>query len=316
MQHFNTIDQVQIKNSFVTIGSFDGVHRGHQTLIHDMVQCAREQGAPTVVVTFFPHPVVVLKNLQGPFYLTTPQERADLIGALGVDYIVTLRFDHQLSSYSARRFMELISQNLGVQQLWVGPDFALGRNREGGIEELGKIGQHLGYQVQVVSPLTTAGEKISSSQIRDQLSRGDIQGVAHQLGRWYSLEAMVTYGDSRGSKLGFPTANLDLSPDRLLPLAGVYACRAHIGEKIYQAVTNIGVRPTFESQPVTPRVEAHLIDFHGNLYKEHLCLEFIEFIRPEMRFSSVQMLIQQIQSDVQRALEVLPNAGQTPRLSA
>lgn len=316
MQHTTSIDQIQLQDSFVTIGSFDGVHRGHQTLIREMVQNAHEQGSPAVVVTFFPHPIVVLKNLHGPFYLTTPEERAELIGSLGVDQVITLQFNHQLAGYTARQFMTLLSDHLGLRELWVGSDFALGRGREGTPQVLGEIGQDLGYTVHTVSPITAAGEKISSSQIRALLAQGDIQEVARQLGRWYSLEAVVTYGDSRGSKLGFPTANLDLAPERLLPLSGVYACRAYIGDAVYQTVTNIGVRPTFESEPVLPRVEAHLIHFQGNLYEEPLRLEFIDFIRPEMRFSSVEMLIQQIQSDIQRTLEVLPNASQTPDLSA
>ena len=316
MQHSTSIDNIQLQNAFVTIGSFDGVHRGHQALIHEMVNSAKKHEAPAVVVTFFPHPIVVLKNLQGPFYLTTPEERAELIGLLGVDHVITLRFDHQLARYSARQFMEMLNAHLNLNELWVGPDFALGRGREGSAQMLSEIGKDIGYTIHAVSPLTTSGEKISSSQIRELLSTGDIQGVGRQLGRWYDLKAMVTHGDSRGHQLGFPTANLDLAPERLLPRAGVYACRAYFKQGIYPAVTNIGVRPTFESQSVLPRVEAHLINFHGNLYDKPLRLEFIDFIRPEMRFSAIPMLLQQIQSDIQRALEVLPDASQTPDLPA
>ena len=256
------------------------------------------------------------RTCKGPFYLTTPEERAELIGALGVDHVITLHFDHELAKRTARQFMEMLSERLGLRELWVGPDFALGRGREGTPEVLSSIGHDLGYTVHTFSPITISGEKISSSRIRTLLGEGNMQGVAHQLGRWYSLKAIVTHGDDRGHQLGFPTANLDLAPERLLPLAGVYACRAYVDNEVYLAVTNIGVRPTFESQPVLPRVEAHLINFRGNLYEKMLRLDFIDFIRPEMRFPSIQMLLQQIQSDIQHALEILPNASQTPNLPA
>lgn len=317
MQHLNSLNKIKLKESWISIGSFDGVHRGHQYLIQQMVAEAHALNIPAVVITFFPHPVVVLRGLQGPFYITSPEERAQLLGSLGVDIVITLEFTPKLAEMTAEEFMKMLSNRLGIKQLWVGADFALGKGRLGTPAALAELGQALDYSVKIISPLANSNreEKISSSRIRQYLSEGNVAGIAQLLGRWYSLEAPIIHGDGRGHQLGIPTANLALAPERLIPRAGVYACWATLqGERI-PAVTNVGVRPTFEAQPLPPRVEAHLIDYRQDIYGKEIKLDFIDFLRPEMRFQSINSLLEQIQNDIKNALEVLPHASETPGLS-
>jgi riboflavin kinase / FMN adenylyltransferase len=314
MQHDTSLDNIHLAASCATIGSFDGVHRGHQTILSSLALTAHAVGLPAVAITFFPHPAIVLGKIQSPFYLTSPDERAALIGTTGVDYVLTITFDHHLAALDAREFMLLLSSHLGLRTLWVGQNFALGRNRSGNITSLSQLGQQFGYQLQVIDPVLSEGEVISSSMIRSHLGKGDVRTAAMMLGRWYSLPGRVVHGDGRGRGLGIPTANLDVWQERLLPLPGVYATRAWVGENCFASVTNIGYRPTFENQAPLPRIETHLFDYNGDLYGEELRLELIDFLRPEQRFSNVSILLDQISVDIHQAHEVLKHAPQTPDL--
>ena len=308
MRHFHSLEGLELHYSWATIGMFDGVHLGHQSILKPLAQEAHAAGHQSVVVTFFPHPMVVLRNHQEPFYLTTPEERADFMGQLGIDVVVTLTFNHALAATSAETFIQQVSASLGLRQLWVGYDFRLGRDRQGDIPTLRHLGEELGYSVRVLPEVRADSARVSSSQIRALLKEGQVQLAAHALGRPYSIEGRVVQGEHRGRLLGFPTANLDGWPHKLLPANGVYATWAWVGDSFANservpAVTNLGIRPTF--QGVERRIEAHLIDFNRDLYGKPLKLEFIEFLRPEQRFASIDALATQIGADKQRAQERL-----------
>ncbi len=305
MQHFTSLEPLHLQGAWVTIGAFDGVHRGHQALLRDFVAEARAHRAPAVVVTFFPHPAEVLGNRPNPFYLSTPEEKAARIARLGVDVLVTHPFNRQIAQRSAREFMEDLHAHLGLRRLWVGYDFALGRNREGDIPTLRRLGKALGYTLHVVAAYRLDGEVVSSTRIRKALARGEVEVAARLLGRPYAVPGEVVQGDGRGRHLGFPTANLAVWPRRMMPAAGVYACWAETPAGVYPAVINLGVRPTFERRPAAPRLEAHLLDFSGDLYGQTVTVHFMRRLRSEQRFPSAEALAAQIARDVAAAREAL-----------
>jgi riboflavin kinase / FMN adenylyltransferase len=315
MQHFHSFDEInsnargalKLGNAWATIGSFDGVHRGHQAILLPMIAAAHAAGGAAVVITFFPHPVVILRGVSDPIYLNSPEERAQLLGELGVDVVVTLPFDRALANLTAAEFMQKISASIGLRQLWIGDDFALGRNRQGDQAELRRIGEQLGYSLHVVEKVTDAGpgERISSSRIRDLLRGGQAADAERLLGRPYSVAGAVIHGDGRGRGLGFPTLNVGYWPGKIVPRYGVYVTWTWVGERRLPSVTSVGVRPTFDNPPAAPRVEAFLIDHSEDLYGQVVRVEFLQFLRPELRFESVQDLIDQMILDTQNAREVL-----------
>ena len=306
MQHHHSLDGLNLSNAWTTIGSFDGVHRGHQVILNHVVRGAHSAGSPAVVVTFYPHPAVVLRSLQEPFYLTTPDERARILTELGIDHVVTLPFSHEIARLTAEEFMLLLSNHLGLDHLIVGNNFALGRKRSGDIPTLRELGKSLGYEVEVLSPALVNDQMISSTRIRERVNEGQVTEAAALLGRWYRVGGKVVHGDGRGRLIGIPTANVAFWPEQVVPARGVYACLAWIHNKAVPAVTNIGLRPTFEVDNLVTRIETHLLDFNEDLYDMDLQLDFIKYIRPEMRFPSADALIEQIHNDIRSAREVLP----------
>ena len=316
MHHYRTLERLHLDRAWATIGSFDGVHRGHQSLIKQMVAAAHAGGNSAVVVTFYPHPAVILRGIQEPYYLTSPDERADLLHNLGVDAIITLTFDRSLASQSAEDFMTLLSQQIGLRQLWVGPDFALGKGRQGNLPVLQEIGRRLGYSVNVVEQVAVGEERISSRQIRSLITDGKVREAAEMLGRPYSVKGEIIHGDGRGKELGIPTANLLVWPERLLPANGIYATWVDRGDERLASVTNVGIRPTFFTLASLPRVEAYILDFNQDIYREQIGVEFVEFFRPEIRYTSINDLIEQIHKDIEQAREVLSHDSRTPGLPA
>lgn len=305
MQHFWSVDGVNLQSSWITVGTFDGIHLGHQAIIRELVSGAKRAGLPSVVITFHPHPAVILRKRDRSFYLTNPEERAELLGDLGVDFVVSYPFTTEVSEMSARQFIDQLYSHLNFEKLIVGFNFALGKGREGDVATLTRFGESYGFSVQSVAPVTNGGEVISSSQIRLSLADGDVDRVAKFLGRHYRLSGPVIPGDGRGRLIGIPTANIDVWVEQALPKAGVYACTAHaLGQK-WNAVANIGYRPTFESAQVQPRVEAHLLDFKENLYSETISLDFVKRLRDERRFESAEDLVTQIHQDIATAREIL-----------
>jgi riboflavin kinase/FMN adenylyltransferase len=308
MPHVTSLAGLSLQNSWLTIGVFDGVHRGHQEILRSLTAGAHAQGAPAVVFTFSPHPASVLAGIDIPC-LTTPQERADLLLALGVDWVVTHPFDQELAAQSAEDFMESMRRHFGLCRLLVGHDFALGRGRAGTAERLAEIGRCLGFEVIRVEAVRQGAGIISSSAIRRQLAEGDVAGAVHQLSRFHSLAGTVVPGDGRGRTIGVPTANVDVPAGKVLPANGVYACLAWVDGKPWQAVTNIGVRPTFTSGQASARVEAHLMGYSGDLYGRQVRLEFAARLRGEQKFASVEALVAQIKADIAKAREILPGPG-------
>lgn len=305
MTHVTSLKDVQLSQpSLVTIGVFDGVHLGHQQLIRALVARAKASGSLTVVLTFHPHPDVVLRGLTGRYYLMTPEEKAEALRALGVDWVVTQTFDEAFRQTSASDYVRQLCGHLNMTELWVGQHFALGYEREGNLDYLRKLGEELGYGVHAVELVADEQhEVISSTGIRALLADGKVDSVAALLGRPFMVEAEVVRGDQRGRTIGFPTANLDVWDGLVLPAHGVYAGWATVDGQRHPAVTNIGVRPTFDGQRMT--VEAHLIDFDGDLYGKRLNLTFEFWLRGERRFNGIQELIAQIQADVAEGRRLL-----------
>ncbi len=307
MRHVKTLEAISLTDSWLTIGVFDGVHRGHQAIIRRLVEGARRAGAPAVVLTFHPHPEVVLKGLRQPFYLTLPEERAALLGALGVDVVVTQEFTRELASRPGEAFLRQLKRHLGFTHLWVGYDFAMGRARDMDTERLRALQDKYAYHLKVLHPVAVNGETISSSKIRTWLRNGEVEQAHRGLGRPYALKGEVVPGDGRGRQIGIPTANVRPPEEQLVPARGVYACRVRVGASLYRAATNIGVRPTFDgaSSPLQT-VEAHILDFHGDLYGEEIEVQFLRRLRDERRFAGIQDLLGQIHQDIRLVREVVP----------
>jgi riboflavin kinase/FMN adenylyltransferase len=305
MQHLRALDQIRLKNTALAIGSFDGVHRGHQDLIARLHTRARDQGWQSVVLTFYPHPSVVLRERTPAFYISTPEEKAELLSELGVDFVITQKFDLELSRVEAPEFLARLTQQLGFGALWAGEDFAIGYQRRGNRHFLQKASEEQGFEFHLVEPFKLEGEIVSSTRVRESLRSGDVARVAKYLGRPFELPGIARQGAGRGRQLGIPTANLELWEERAYPARGVYACYASVGDRRLQAVTNIGLRPTFEDELEAPIVEAHLLDFNEELYGEEVRLTFVDRLRDERKFEGPQALLEQIERDVSRAREIL-----------
>ena len=291
----------------LSIGVFDGVHLGHQALIAETVRQANEAGLLSGVVTFARHPRQVLGKHKELPHLTSPEQRTKLLEAAGIDRVITLSFTTELASLPAADFIGLLIKYLSMKSLVVGPDFALGKGREGNIEALKALGNSLDFKVRVVPPRLRNGHKVSSTLIRKAMAESDMARVHDLLGRYFSLEGKVVRGEGRGATLGIPTANLETKPDQALPADGVYATIACAGGNTVPAVTNIGTRPTFGAGRRT--VETHLLNFSGQLYGQVLEIAIIEQIRPERKFISADELKTQIKDDIVRARQILEKTG-------
>jgi riboflavin kinase/FMN adenylyltransferase len=305
MQHSTHITDLQLGKTWLTIGSFDGVHQGHQVLLRKLVQGAHAVGAEAVVLTFHPHPVVVLRGMNDPFYLSSIDEKLEQFELLGVDHCVTMEFNLTVASYTAQYFIHLLTRQMKVEKLLVGQGFALGRGRTGDVSTLSRIGEQEGFSVEVLDTVAMDGVIASSSQIRKLISDGEVDTASEYLGRNYSITGIVSHGDGRGKTIGFPTANIAIPHLRLLPKSGVYVCRIKINDKVFNAVANIGVRPTFNLNDPIPHLEVHILNYNNDLYGQLIEVEFVKFLRGEIKFSSVDHLVGQITKDIDHAKEIL-----------
>jgi riboflavin kinase/FMN adenylyltransferase len=299
-----TLAQASVQGGgYVTIGVFDGVHRGHQQLVTRMVDAAHAAGGTAVIVTFDPHPATALGRKPPPL-LTTVAERAALLDALGLDVLVVLPFTPDLARTCAVDFIAALVRYLRLAELWGGPDFALGARREGDIPFLQRLSAEWGFAVRVVEPLMWEGALVNSSRVRAALEAGDLVQATGCLGRPYRLAGTVVHGRSVGRSLGIPTANIAPPPERFIPATGIYACLAHT-ERLgtHPAVINVGTRPTFAEHALV--VEAHLLDFAADLYGQMLALDFIARLRDELAFPSVDALVEQIHKDIAEARSIL-----------
>lgn len=298
MLHVHHLTDARLSQpAIVTIGVFDGVHRGHQHLIGRLVAAAHAHGHLAAVLTLFPHPDRVIRGLTGRYYLTTPDEKAALLGALGVDAVVTHPFNDEVRHMRAAAFIDLLRDHLQMRSLWVTADFALGYKREGNFAYLSAQGQEKDFDVVQIDLLRSEDHRqISSSGIREALLAGDLRTANDWLGRSYRVQGVVVHGDHRGRSIGFPTANLEVWDEQIVPANGVYACWAWLDGVRHKAVTNVGLRPTFGATDAI-RVEAHLLDFDGDLYGQTLALDFVARLRDEQKFSGLDALVQQIRAD-------------------
>jgi len=293
--------------SSISIGVFDGVHLGHRYLLRNLKESAQGAGHLSGVVTFNRHPDELLAPHREIRYLTTLEEKVDLLGEVGLDLVVALPFTRDMAQTTARDFVLALLERLQMKELWVGPDFALGKGRQGDSTHLQTLAEELGFQLHVMQPLTDAGEVISSSRVRALIREGRVSDAAQLLGRSPSIAGTVVHGARRGHKLGFPTANLAPNEMIVTPANGVYAARVVWDITNHAGVVNIGRRPTFENLSQTI-LEAHVLDFTGDLYGKNVRVEFIERLRPEQRFESAEALISQMRKDVdntRRALKEL-----------
>jgi riboflavin kinase/FMN adenylyltransferase len=291
------------QESILTVGAFDGIHVGHQELIRRLVEQAGGQNRLAGLVTFYPHPTIILRPSSPTLYLTTPGEKMALLEPMGLDWIAVLSFTSQLATMTPRQFMACLYNRVNMRGVWVGPDFALGRDRMGNADTLRCLGNELGFQVYDMPYVAQGDDKVSSTYIRTLLRRGRVKDAARLLGRPYSISGEVVHGAHRGRCLGFPTANVDVHADRVVPANGIYATFARLGKDRYQSVTSIGVRPTFDRGERS--VETYLFDYDGSLYGCDLVVEFVARLRPEKRFPDVKGLVAQIEQDVVAAREML-----------
>ena len=293
------------QGSVATVGTFDGVHLGHWEVLREISRRARRTGRPSVLITFWPHPLRVVKPEVAPRLLTTSIEKKEILAQTGLDYAVFLPFTRRLSRYTPRRFVEeILVARMRVRELVIGYDHGFGRGRSGDAETLGAMGAELGFGVEVVPPIVAGGGPVSSSRIRKALLAGEVRAAHVGLGRPYSLRGVVVKGDGRGRHLGFPTANLQISDSqKLVPREGIYAVRAKVPAGTCDGALHIGPRPTFPGSPAT--IEVHLLDCSANLYGTEVQLELIERLRGVRPFASAADLIDQMTRDVQRARRVL-----------
>lgn len=313
MEIIDNLSSVNLNHeTLITIGAFDGVHRGHQYLIQQMVAEARQTKRLAGLITFHPHPSAVLSPYNPTRYLSTPGEKAALLERLGLDIMAILPFDQTMAQTPARDFIDQVRRHLHMVELWVGADFALGRDREGDVETLRALGQDMGFIVRIIEPLTWQGQIISSTRIRSLILKGKVRQAAQLLGRYPSLAGEVVRGSHRGHCLGFPTANLEVRKERVIPADGIYAVYVRLGEERHQGVANVGVRPSFEIGGERI-VEVHILDFNEDIYGCDLVVEFVERLREERRYADVAELKAQIERDIAQARHILAEEGDGER---
>lgn len=290
-----------------TIGVFDGVHRGHRYLIDRLKDHARSRGLASGVITFANHPRTVLAPGAAHAYLIPLEERVERLQATGVTHVLPLAFTRQLSQLSYREFIDKLTDRLSMKGLVVGPDFAVGKGRKGTAEVVAALGRDQGFTINVVESLILDGEVVSSTAVRACLASGNLPRARMFLGRPHSLAGEVVHGDHRGRTLGFPTANIAVPPEIMLPLDGIYCTIAWVDGQPRDSVTSIGVRPTFNG--TDRKVETYIMDFAGDLYGQHLRIDLVERVREEKRFASVEDLVVQMRIDVRTAREILAKRG-------
>ncbi|GMR12386.1 MAG: bifunctional riboflavin kinase/FAD synthetase [Gemmatimonadota bacterium] len=296
------------RGTVVTIGTFDGVHRGHWEVLKEITSRAAATDRRSVLVTFHPHPLTLVRPEVAPPLLTMPDEKKEVLAESGLDYAVFLTFSPVLAAYSPRRFVEeILTDRLGMDELVIGYDHHFGKGRAGDADTMRALGDGLGFAVDVVGPVMAGDTPISSTRIRRALLTGDVTEASEGLGRPYSLRGLVIRGDGRGRTLGFPTANLHVvgggPGEKLIPPPGIYAVWGMLRSGAYAGALHVGPRPTFRGS--APTIELHLMDFEGDIYGEEVRVDFVKRLRDVEPFDSVKALVAQIREDVDVAKKVL-----------
>lgn len=297
------------EGTVITVGTFDGVHRGHEAVLGVVRRRAQELGAKGLLVTFEPHPLAVVRPEASPRLLTTAAEKAALLECSGLDYVVFLPFTRELADFAPRRFVEeILVGRFKLRHLVMGYDHGIGRGRSGGVEALVELGSELGFGVDVVPALAFEGAPVSSTRIREALLAGDVAFAARALGRPYAFSGTVVKGDRRGRTLGFPTANLAVEGGgKLLPGEGIYAVRATLEGEVIEGVLHLGARPTFPG--ATETVELYLFDFDREIYGERVRVELCAWIRGIETFESVEALVEAMHADCAAARRIFTAGG-------
>lgn len=302
-------DVVRNPDTVLTVGTFDGVHAGHKVLINTVIEKAREKGIRSVIVTFDPHPREIINpGGTGIKLLSTLQERSELLADLGVDEMVVIPFDRDFSLLTSEEFVrEIIWKKIGVKEFVIGYDHHFGRNREGTIDTVQKLGEELGFESYVVSKQEVEHKTVSSTAIRNAIQKeGDMKLAADFLERFYILNGTVVHGDKRGKKIGFPTANIHPeNPEKVIPKKGVYAVWVRVNGRYHKGMMNIGVRPTFDGHEQT--LEVHIFDFDKDIYGKDIQVQFVERVRDERSFNGIEDLKKQLEADQKKVQEVLKN---------
>lgn len=305
MNVYRDLDQVpaSLIDPVVTLGNFDGVHRGHRRIFELLNDEARALGGGALVITFHPHPLKVLFPERAPLLITTLEERIELIRRCGVGHLLCIPFTTEFARRSADRFVdEVLVDRLAVRKVIVGEDFRFGRDRAGDLAFLRDRGEKHGFEVKTVQPIRLDGTEVSSTRIRQAIRAGEVRESARLLGRRYGIQGTVVTGDRRGKGLGFPTANLNTGAE-LLPPNGVYAVWAQVEGEWLPGVASLGIKPTFAGSTYT--IEVHIFDFGGDIYGRPLRVDFVDRLREERSYPNVQALVEQIERDVQQARRVL-----------
>ena len=300
MQILRGLYSTDIQPVAVTIGNFDGVHFGHQSMLNELQAAARKRGLQTAVVIFEPHPREFFTPWQAPARLTSLREKLELFGTMGVDRVHVCRFDALFAQKNAADFIHALHEKLHAQFVLIGDDFRFGSGRAGDFALMEKIGAQCGFEVRAVHSVLHEGVRISSTAIRAALAAGQIRMARDYLGRPYSISGRVVHGDGMGRKLGFPTANVQMKHN-LPPLKGIYVVLAHAeGLGVLQGVASLGVRPTLK-QDAKPVLEVHMFEFAQQIYGKHLRVEFLQKLRDEEKYPSLEALTRQIALDVENA---------------
>ncbi len=306
IENLEDIDK-PFKNAVITIGNFDGVHIGHQALFHEVIEKADLLGSTSLAMTFEPHPIRVLKDNGHPPLLTPFNQKVELIAKSGIDALICIPFTHEFAAITAKEFVyDVLLGRIGMRTIVVGKDYTFGKNRQGNLNLLKSYAEAFDFEVDVVDWVPVSNNKpqrISSTRIREMLLNGNVQNAQKLLGRPYQVSGSVVPGRNRGGKLlGFPTANIQLT-DELCPKTGIYAVSVNCLGQRHLGVANIGYSPTFDDQEFT--IEVHILDFKSDLYGKPITIKFIERIRDEIKFASIDELSDQIARDVETARRIL-----------
>ena len=298
----------RVCNPISTVGNFDGVHLGHQALLKEVVAKTRRVGGDSVVLTFDPHPLAIVAPHLHLRLLTTQDEKLSLFEHIGIGHVILLEFSSQLAALPPETFVtDILVKQIGIRELCVGNTFRFGKNRAGTIDDLTRLGTTMGFHVTPIAPIQNRGEIVSSSTIRNLVQKGRVAEAAYFLGRHYAIGGVVQRGECNGAALGYPTANIPLPTNRVIPSNGVYATIATIDDIQHQSVSYIGTRPTFRG---TERLlEVHILDMKAELYGKYMAVSFLQHMRDDLVFDNTTDLSRQIEDDVRYARQALSHWG-------
>ena len=304
MQILSNLFEIKLsKSAIATIGTFDGIHIGHQKILNSLARFAKENSLKSVVITFDPHPRKVINKKNSIELINTIEEKKEKIKTLGIDYLIVQKFDEKFSETEANKFVEILKNNINIEKLIVGYDHRFGKNRNADINDLKKYGKELNFEVIEIDALEIEEVNISSTKIRSAIKEGNIRLANSYLGYNFFLSGEVVKGHSRGKELGFPTANLKIDEDKIIPKNGVYLVKSKIDHQDIYGMMNIGYNPTFNNK--SKKIETHFFNINKNLYGKIIKIELLEYIREEKRFETVDDLIQRLKLDREKCLKLI-----------